>query len=80
MFCGGLFAGWFLDKVGRRLSLAFACAVSMGGIAAQYKARHPVTFLLGKMITGFTQGTSHAREGTNTMQRKSVRIRLGRLY
>ncbi|KAH0544446.1 hypothetical protein FGG08_001473 [Glutinoglossum americanum] len=56
MFFGGLFAGWLLDTVGRRLSLAIACVISIGGVTAQYVASRPVIFLTGKMITGFTQG------------------------
>jgi MFS family permease len=70
MFFGGLFAGWLLDRVGRRLSLAFACVVSIGGVSAQYVAGRPVVFLVGKMVTGFSLGKCQRETRTYTYIQK----------
>ena len=53
---GCLAFGWIADKVGRRLALAIASVVSIGGVFLQFFATANGVLLAGKLINGIAIG------------------------
>lgn len=54
---GALGAGWLADRIGRRYTALLSCAISIGGVAAQYASHGSLGVLAaGKAINGLPTG------------------------
>ncbi|TVY47412.1 General alpha-glucoside permease [Lachnellula occidentalis] len=56
-FFGAIGSGYLADKLGRRLTLAIACVVSIGAVFMQVFAGSSALLLTGKLINGLSLGS-----------------------
>ncbi|KAL7757110.1 hypothetical protein ACKLNR_014103 [Fusarium oxysporum f. sp. zingiberi] len=55
-FAGAIFAMWFGDRIGRKLTIAWGCAILVAGAVMQTAAYHVPVMIIGRFIAGVGNG------------------------
>ncbi|KAM5345669.1 hypothetical protein ACJ41O_011530 [Fusarium nematophilum] len=59
-FAGAIFAMWWGDRVGRKLTIAWGCAILVVGAIMQTAAYHVPVMIIGRFIAGIGNGMNTA--------------------